>query len=132
MLQKVSNIIYNIKLLLAIKDIVFIFGIDKEAVALALKNKYNNEINKAEFKAFELAESIFPYKNNGDPYFTNECVNVISKIIMKEYKKSCKEEINIDYIINNFEELSKEVIDVPEIVKATLKAEILSSLNLLK
>lgn len=51
---------------------------------------------------------------------------------MKEYKKSCKEEINIDYIINNFEELSKEVIDVPEIVKATLKAEILSSLNLLK
>ena len=91
-----------------------------------------NEINKAEFKAFELAESIFPYKNNGDPYFTNECKNVISKIIMKEYKKSCKEEINIDYIINNFEELSKEVIDVPEIVKATLKAEILSSLNLLK
>ena len=91
-----------------------------------------NEINKAEFKAFELAESISPYKNNGDPYFTNECVNVISKIIMKEYKKSCKEEINIDYIINNFEELSKEVIDVPEIVKATLKAEILSSLNLLK
>ena len=71
-----------------------------------------NEINKAEFKAFELAESIFPYKNNGDPYFTNECVNVISKIIMKEYKKNCKEEINIDYIINNFEELSKEVIDV--------------------
>ena len=50
-----------------------------------------NEINKAEFKAFELAESIFPYKNNGDPYFTNECVNVISKIIMKEYKKNCKE-----------------------------------------
>lgn len=51
---------------------------------------------------------------------------------MKEYKKSCKEEINVDYIINNFEELSKEVIDVPEMVKATLKAEILEKLKSLR
>ena len=57
---------------------------------------------------------------------------MISKIIMKEYKKSCKEEINVDYIINNFEELSKEVIDVPEMVKATLKAEILEKLKSLR
>ncbi|WP_297714640.1 hypothetical protein, partial [Clostridium sp.] len=91
-----------------------------------------NEINKAEFKAFELAESIFPYKNNGDPYFMNECVNIISKIIMKECNKDSKEEIDIDYIINNFEELSKEVINVPEIVKATLKAEILEKLKSLR
>ena len=91
-----------------------------------------NEINKAEFKAFELAEAIVPDKNNADPYFKNECVNVISKIIMKECNKESKEQIDIDYILDNFEVLSEEVMNVQEIVKATLKSEILASLNLLK
>ena len=58
--ENMLNIIYNIKLLLAIKDIVFIFGIDKEAVALALKNKYNNEINKAE----NFLDKLFPISFN--------------------------------------------------------------------
>ncbi len=92
----------------------------------------NKEINKAEFKSFELSEAIVPDKNNADPYFKNECVNVISKIIMKECNKKSKEQIDIDYILDNFEVLSEEIMDVKEIVKATLKAEILASLNLLK
>lgn len=92
----------------------------------------DKEINKAEYKSFKLSEAIVPDKNNADPYFKNECVNVISKIIMKECKKKCKEETDIDYIINNFEGLSKEVINVPEIVKATLKVEILEILKSLR
>lgn len=89
----------------------------------------NKEINKAEFKSFELAETMVQVKESADPYFQNECVNVISKIIMKECSK---EQIDIDYIISNFEVLSKEVIDVPEKVKETLKVEILINLKSLK
>lgn len=54
------NIIYNIKLLLSVNNVIFIFGIDKEAVSLALKNKYNNEINKAE----NFWDKIFPISFN--------------------------------------------------------------------
>ncbi len=54
--ENMLNIIYNIKLLLSVKNVIFIFGIDKEAVSLALKNKYNNEINKAE----SFLDKIFP------------------------------------------------------------------------
>ncbi|WP_133015766.1 hypothetical protein [Clostridium cuniculi] len=89
----------------------------------------NKEINKAEYKSFELAEAIVKDKENADPYFKNECVNVISKIIIKECRK---EQIDIDYIISNFEALSKEVIDVPKKVKETLKVEILVNLKSLK
>ena len=89
----------------------------------------NKEINKAEFKSFELAETMVRVKEKADPYFHNECVNIISKIIMKECSK---ESIDIDYIISNFEVLSKEVIDVPEKVKETLKVEILINLRSLK
>ena len=53
----------------------------------------NNEFNKAEFKSFELSEAIVLDKNNADPYFKNECVNIISKIIMKECNKEYKEEL---------------------------------------
>ncbi|MBS6503340.1 MAG: hypothetical protein KH415_17265 [Clostridium sp.] len=87
------------------------------------------EINKAEFKSFELSEAIVPGKNNADPYFKNECVNIISKIIMKECSK---EQIDIDYIINNFEELSNEIMNVQERVKSTLKVEIIANLKSLK
>lgn len=89
----------------------------------------NKEINKAEFKSFELAETMFQVKENADPYFQNECVNIISKIIMKECSK---EQIDVEYIISNFEALEKEVIDVPEKVKETLKVEILINLRALK
>lgn len=87
------------------------------------------EINKAEFKSFELSEAIVPDKNNADPYFKNECVNIISKIIMKECNK---EEIDIDYILDNFEVLSEEVMNVQGRVKGTLKVEIIENLKSLK
>lgn len=87
------------------------------------------EIDKAEFKSFELSEVIVQKQKNADPYFKNECVNIISKIIMKE---SSKEQIDIDYIINNFEELSNEIMNVQERVKSTLKVEIIANLKSLK
>lgn len=58
--ENMLNIIYNIKLILSVKNIIFIFGIDKEAVSLALKNKYNNEINKAE----NFLDKLFPISFN--------------------------------------------------------------------
>lgn len=43
--------------MLSINDnIIFIIGIDKKAVTLALQNKYNNDYNKAD----EYLEKIFP------------------------------------------------------------------------
>lgn len=58
--ENMLNIIYNIKLLLSVNNVIFIFGIDKEAVSLALKNKYNNKINKAE----NFLDKIFPISFN--------------------------------------------------------------------
>ena len=58
--ENMLNIIYNIKLILSVKNVIFIFGIDKEAVSLALKNKYNNEINKAE----NFLDKLFPISFN--------------------------------------------------------------------
>lgn len=58
--ENMLNIIYNIKLLLSVQDVIFIFGIDKNAVTLALMNKYNNEINKAE----SFLDKIFPISFN--------------------------------------------------------------------
>ena len=54
--ENMLNIIYNIKLLLSVQDVIFVFGIDKNAVSLALMNKYNNEMNKAE----SFLDKIFP------------------------------------------------------------------------
>lgn len=62
------NIIWNIKLLLSVKNIVFIFGIDRDAVTLALKNKYNNEANKA----YSFLEKIFPISFNVPHEFINK------------------------------------------------------------
>lgn len=58
--ENMLNIIYNIKLLLSVQDVIFIFGIDKNAVTLALMNKYNNEINKTE----SFLDKIFPISFN--------------------------------------------------------------------
>lgn len=55
--ENIINLISSIKLLLSVnKNIIFIIGIDKEAVTLALQNKYNNDFNKAD----EYLEKIFP------------------------------------------------------------------------
>ena len=55
--ENIIILISSIKLLLSLnKNIIFIIGIDKKAVTLALKNKYNNDCNKAD----EYLEKIFP------------------------------------------------------------------------
>ena len=55
--ENIITLISAIKLLLSINEnIIFIIGIDKEAVTLALRNKYNNDYNKAD----EYLEKIFP------------------------------------------------------------------------
>lgn len=54
--ENIITLISAIKLLLSInKKIIFIIGIDRTAVTLALKNKYNNDYNKAD----EYLEKIF-------------------------------------------------------------------------
>ena len=55
--NNIINLISSIKLFLSINEnIIFILGIDREAVTLALQNKYNNDYNKAD----EYLEKIFP------------------------------------------------------------------------
>lgn len=84
-----------IKLLLSInKNIIFIIGLDKKAVTLALRNKYNNDYNKAD----EYLEKIFPINfeitnnlqnNNLLDYISNATgLNTIdSKIILNLFKE---------------------------------------------
>lgn len=55
--ENIVTLLSAIKLMLSInKNIIFIIGIDKKAVTLALQNKYNNDYNKAD----EYLEKIFP------------------------------------------------------------------------
>ena len=51
---------------------------------------------------------------------------------MKECNKEYKEELDIDYILDNFEVLSEEAMNVQERVKEVLKVDILVSLKSLK
>lgn len=80
------NIIYNIKLLLSVNNVIFVFGIDKEAVSLALKNKYNNEINKAE----NFLDKIFPISFN----MPNNTFD-FQKLIKKSFKKLKTEKLKV-------------------------------------
>lgn len=55
--ENIITLISSIKLLLSVNtNIIFILGIDKDAVTLALKNKYSNDDNKAD----AYLEKIFP------------------------------------------------------------------------
>lgn len=55
--ENIIVLISAIKHLLSINpDIIFVVGIDKDAITLALKNRYKNDINKAE----EYLEKVFP------------------------------------------------------------------------
>lgn len=59
--ENIITLISSIKLLLSgNKNIIFIIGIDKQAVTLALQNKYHNDYNKAD----EYLEKIFPINFN--------------------------------------------------------------------
>ncbi|MBQ3409277.1 MAG: hypothetical protein IJH12_08760 [Clostridia bacterium] len=67
--ENIISLISSIKLLLSANpNIIFIIGIDRDAVTLALQNKYQNDYNKAD----EYLEKIFtinfevPKQNNND------------------------------------------------------------------
>lgn len=77
--DNIITLISAIKLLLSInKNIIFIIGVDKTAVTLALKNKYNNDYNKAD----EYLEKIFSIT------FARHIKKVLRKYyFMKEYLK---------------------------------------------
>lgn len=70
--QNIISLISSIKQLLSInKNIIFIIGIDKEAVSKALSNKYNNDYNKAE----EYLEKIFSINFNIIPKTKYETIS---------------------------------------------------------
>ena len=72
--KNIIGLISSIKSLLSInKHIIFIIGIDREAVAKALSNKYNNDYNKAE----EYLEKIFPLNFNVIPKIKYETMTPI-------------------------------------------------------
>lgn len=92
--ENIITLISAIKLLLSInKSIIFIIGVDKKAVTLALENKYNNDYNKAD----EYLEKIFS--------ITFELINNIQ---IKNFIKYINEIIGLDennaqLILNFFE-----------------------------
>ena len=72
--NNIIGLISSIKQLLSInKNIIFIIGIDREAVSKALSNKYNNDYNKAE----EYLKKIFPINFNIIPTIKYETINPI-------------------------------------------------------
>ena len=92
--ENIITLVSAIKLLLSInKNIIFIIGVDKKAVTLALENKYNNDYNKAD----EYLEKIFS--------ITFELINNIQ---IKNFIKYINEIIGLDesdaqLILNFFE-----------------------------
>lgn len=84
------NIIYNVKLLLSTQNVIFVFGIDKDAITLALKNKYNNEANKAE----SFLEKIFPISFNMPHEIMNkENIDIIIRRVSDDLKEDAYENI---------------------------------------
>lgn len=94
--ENIMTLISAIKLLLSInKNIIFMIGVDKKAVTLALENKYNNDCNKAD----EYLEKIFS--------ITFELINNIQ---IKNFIKYINEIIGLDennaiLILNFFESI---------------------------
>ena len=92
--ENIITLISAIKLLLSInKKIIFIIGVDRAAVTLALKNKYNNDYNKAD----EYLEKIFPIT-----------FDLINNIKVNNFIKYVKDIIGVDenntkLILNFFE-----------------------------
>jgi len=91
-----------------------------------------NKVDIAESKCFDLAKRIVLCEGNVNSYFDSECINIINKIVINECSKDCTEEIDIDYIIRNFDILSKEEMKVQERLIGTLRIEIIKALNELK
>ncbi len=92
--ENIITLISAIKLLLSInKKIIFIIGVDRTAVTLALKNKYNNDYNKAD----EYLEKIFS--------ITFELINNIQENNFIKYIKNIigLHENNVKLILDFFE-----------------------------
>ena len=127
--NNIINLISSIKLFLSINEnIIFILGIDREAVTLALQNKYNNDFNKAD----EYLEKIFPINflitsgiltNDKNIKWISEITNLDlekSKNVMdflenveftnpRHLKKVFRKYLSIkDYLINNNIDLEDE------------------------
>lgn len=113
------NIIYNIKTLLSIENIIFIFGIDKEAVTLALRNKYNNEENKAD----SFLDKIFPISFNMPCFILNGRLLIILRNYFPELPDNTLE-IIIQFLLKinftNPRELIK-ALNKYEMIKDELK-----------
>lgn len=89
--ENIINLLSALKLMFSIKNIIFICGIDKEAVIKTLEGKYQNH-NKAE----EYLEKIFPIsfnvvKYSNFDYEENETNNNKPKDYFSELKKSILE-----------------------------------------
>lgn len=89
--ENITNLFSALKLMFSIKNIIFICGIDKEAVIKTLEGKYQNH-NKAE----EYLEKIFPIsfnvvKYSNFDYEENETNNNEPKDYFSELKKSILE-----------------------------------------
>lgn len=96
--ENIINLISSIKLLLSVnKNIIFIIGIDKKAVTLALQNKYNNDFNKAD----EYLEKIFPINfsinNNINIENFEDAIVTIMSISHEDSKKIVKFLNNIEF-----------------------------------
>lgn len=96
--ENIINLISSIKLLLSVnKNIIFIIGIDKKAVTLALQNKYNNDFNKAD----EYLEKIFPINfninNNINIENFEDAIVTIMNISHEDSKKIVKFLNNIEF-----------------------------------
>ena len=84
--DNIITLISAIKLLLSInKNIIFIIGVDKTAVTLALKNKYNNDYNKADEYLEKIFSITFELINNMQ---TQNFLKYISEITGLEEKNS--------------------------------------------
>lgn len=82
--ENIINLISAIKQLISINsNIIFIIGIDKKAVTLALKNKYNNDMNKAD----EYLEKIFSITfDASNSMKNNKLLDYISAITGLDFK----------------------------------------------
>ena len=120
--ENIITLISSIKLLLSLnKNIIFIIGIDKKAVTLALKNKYNNDCNKAD----EYLEKIFPLNFEITSKIQNDnLLNYIEKVMDLEKKRA-------QFVLDFFNEINfnnsrhlKKVLRKYYLMKNYLKTKI--------
>ena len=81
----IMSIVSAVEYFVLNKNIIFIIEIDKKAVTLALKNKYNNDCNKAD----EYLEKIFPLNFEITSKIQNDnLLNYIEKVMDLDNKRA--------------------------------------------